>query len=196
MEVTNLAATEMAAGCVWPANGLALRKRRLRQKPTSHARTTLVAIESGRRRVRIDELRGLAWSYGESVNALARPESIHIDLLPRFRKAARAKHGAACQAAELLSNLASAEAELEAVLGVAPVRSYPPERPIVPGDVRAQAEADAADLRHRLGVGAAPIRDIVSLLEIDLGVRVYIRPIDSGVAGRLPTTMQLVPASC
>lgn len=26
------------------------------------ARTTLVAIESGRRRVRIDELRGLAWS--------------------------------------------------------------------------------------------------------------------------------------
>lgn len=133
--------------------------------------------------MRIDELRGLARSYGESVNALARPESIHIDLLPRFRKAVGAKHGAACQAAELLSNLASAEAELEAVLGVAPVRSYPPERPIVPGDVRAQAEADAADLRHRLGVGAAPIRDIVSLLEIDLGVRVYVRPMDSGVSG-------------
>ena len=32
------------------------------------ARTTLVAIESGKRRVRMEELRRLAQSYGESVN--------------------------------------------------------------------------------------------------------------------------------
>ena len=147
------------------------------------ARTTLVAIESGQRAVRLDELQGLARSYGESVNALARTESIHVDLLPRFRRTVGGKRPAACQAAELLSNLVKAEAELEAVLGVTRVRSYPPERPIVPGNVQAQAESDAADLRHRLGVGTAPIRDIVSLLEIDLGVRVYIRHLDAGVSG-------------
>ena len=147
------------------------------------ARTTLVAIESGKRQVRMEELRRLAQSYGESVNALTRPESMHIDLLPRFRKAAGSKGSAACQAAEVLSNLVKAEVELEDVLGSARVRSYPPERPIMAGDVRAQAESDAADMRHRLGIGAAPIRDIVSLLEIDLGMRVYIRPVDSGVSG-------------
>lgn len=146
------------------------------------ARTTLVAIENGKRRVRMEELRGLAQSYGESVNALTRPEAMHIDLLPRFRKAA-GKDSAGCQAAEVLSNLVKAEVELEGMLGAARVRSYPPERPIMTGDVRIQAESDAADMRHRLGVGVAPIRDIVSLLEIDLGVRVYIRPIDSGVSG-------------
>ena len=146
------------------------------------ARTTLVAIESGKRQVRMGELRRLAESYGETVNALTRPESMHIDLLPRFRKAA-GKDSAGCQAAEVLSNLVKAEVELEGVLGATRVPSYPPERPIMAGDVRAQAESDAADMRHRLGVGVAPIRDIVSLLEIDLGVRVFIRPIDSGVSG-------------
>ena len=146
------------------------------------ARTTLVAIESGKRPVRMEELRRLAESYGESVNVLARPESVHVDLLPRFRRAA-GEDSAACQAAELLSNLVSAEVELEGLLGTSRVRSYPPERPIVAGDVRTQAESDAADMRHRLGVGVAPIRDIVSLLEIDLGMRVYIRPMDAGVSG-------------
>ena len=146
------------------------------------ARTTLVAIESGKRPVRMEELRRLAESYGESVNVLARPEAVHVDLVPRFRRAA-GEDSAACQVAELLSNLVSAEVELESLLGAARVRSYPPERPIVAGDVRTQAESDAADMRHRLGIGVAPIRDIVSLLEIDLGMRVYVRPIDSGVSG-------------
>ena len=147
------------------------------------ARTTLVAIESGKRQVRVDEIRLLARSYGESVNALVRPESAPIDLLPRFRKVNGGSDSTANQAAEVLSNLVRAEVELENLLDVARVRSYPPERPITSGDVRVQAESDAADVRHRLGIGSAPIRDIVSLLEIDLGLRVYIRPFASSVSG-------------
>ena len=147
------------------------------------ARTTLVAIESGKRQARVDEIRLLARSYGESVNALVRPESAPIDLLPRFRKVNGGSDSTANQAAEVLSNLVRAEVELENLLDVARVRSYPPERPITSGDVRVQAESDAAEMRHRLGVGLAPIRDIVSLLEIDLGLRVYIRPFDSSVSG-------------
>ena len=147
------------------------------------ARTTLVAIEGGKRQVRVEELRRLARSYGESVNALVRPEPVPIDLLPRFRKVNGGSDSAANQAAEVLSNLVRAEVELEHLLGVGRVRSYPPERPITPGDVSVQAESDADDVRHRLGIGSAPIRDVVSLLEIDLGLRVYIRPIDSSVSG-------------
>ena len=45
------------------------------------ARTTLVAIEQGHRRIRLDELQQLAKLYGTSVNALLRREAVHVDLL-------------------------------------------------------------------------------------------------------------------
>ncbi len=52
------------------------------------ARTTLVAIEQGQRKARIDELQILAKLYGTSVNALVRREAVHVDLAPRYRKLA------------------------------------------------------------------------------------------------------------
>ena len=147
------------------------------------ARTTLVAIEQGQRRVRMDELLQLAKLYRASVNALLRSESVHVDLVPRFRKLITKEDPAASAATELLSNLARAEVELENLLGIKRARSYPPERPILSGDVRVQAEQDALELRQRLGLGFAPIVDIVTLLEMELGVRVYVRRFDGSVSG-------------
>src|SRR5437016_7000957 len=152
------------------------------------ARTTLVAMEQGQRRVRMNELQRLARRYGTSVNALLRQEAVHVDLTPRFRKVfvshARADSAAAeAEAAQLLSNLARAEVELENLLGVKRTRNYPPERPVLRGDVRVQAEQDATDLRQRMGLGVGPVEDIVKLLELDLGVRVYVRRLDSHISG-------------
>lgn len=147
------------------------------------ARTTLVAIEQGQRRLRIDELQQLAKAYGMSVNAILRREAVHVDLMPRFRKLVDAKDFAAAAATELLASLARAEVELENVLGVKRARSYPPERPILPGDVRVQAEQDALELRQRLGLGFAPVADIVTLLEMELGIRVYVRRFEGSVSG-------------
>lgn len=147
------------------------------------ARTTLVAIEQGQRRARINELQQLARLYGTTVNALLRRESIHVDLEPRFRKQLESSDGAADQAVQLLANLAKAEVELENLLGVKRAQNYPPERPILRGDVRAQAEQDATELRHRLGLGISPVPDIVTLLELELGVRVYVRRFDGKISG-------------
>jgi Zn-dependent peptidase ImmA (M78 family)/DNA-binding XRE family transcriptional regulator len=147
------------------------------------ARTTLVAMEQGQRRVRMSELQKLAKAYGTSVNALLRKEAIHVDLAPRFRKLIDSKDAAAEVAANLLANLAQAEVELENLLGVRRAQNYPPERPILPGDVRAQAEHDAMELRQRLGLGNRPITDIITLLEMEVGVRVYIRKLDSKISG-------------
>ena len=147
------------------------------------AHTTLAAIEGGKRQVRTEELRRLAQSYGESVNALVCLEWAHIDVLPRLRRAGRNGGPAVTQVAKVLADLVRAELELENVLGAVRVPSYPPEKSIAHGDVSAQAESDAADMRRRLGIGSAPVRDIVSLLEIDLGIRVYVRPIDPSVSG-------------
>ena len=147
------------------------------------ARTTLVAIEKGQRRIRSDELQRLARLYDTSVNALLRRESVYVDLVPRFRKLGTSTDAAADAAARLLADLVRAEVELENVLGIKRARSYPPERPIMPGDVRAQAENDATELRHWLGLGQAPVRDLISLLELDLGVRVYVRRVDPRISG-------------
>jgi Zn-dependent peptidase ImmA (M78 family) len=146
------------------------------------ARTTIVAIEKGERRVRMSELQQLAKLYGTSINALLRREAVHVDLVPRFRKLG-ANDAAAAAAADLMTDLAKAEVELENLLGVKRTRDYPPERPLLRGDVRAQAEQDATELRQRLGLGIGPILDIVTLLEMELGVRVYIRRFDGRISG-------------
>ncbi len=147
------------------------------------ARTTLVAMEQGQRRVRINELQQLAKAFGTSVNAMLRQEAVHVDLAPRFRKLFDSKDEAAAHAAALMANLARAEVELENLLGVKRTVNYPPERPILRGNVRVQAEHDATELRQRLGLGFRPVPGIVTLLEMEFGVRVYIRRLDSRISG-------------
>lgn len=146
------------------------------------ARTTVVAIEQGQRRARLDELQRLAALYGTSVNALLRREAVQVDLKPRFRRMGEQSDGVEA-AVTLLTTLVQAELELEDLLGVRRSRNDPPERPLMPGDVVLQAEHDAAELRQWLGIGQAPVHDIVSLLELQLGVRVFVRRLPAKVSG-------------
>ena len=147
------------------------------------ARTTLVAIEQGRRRIRTRELQDLAYRYGTSANAILRPDAVHLDLVPQFRKLSQSADQANDGAARLLTDLVSAEVELENALGVERHRNYPRERRILPGNVRAQAEQDAQELRVWLGLGPGPVKDVVSMVDLDLGIRVYLRPLHSCISG-------------
>jgi len=140
------------------------------------ARTTLIALEKGQRRVRSEELRNFAELYGSSVNALLRAQSVSVSLVPRFRSIAPEENDAA-EAASLLNDLAGSQVELENILGIPARPNYPPERPIGPGDISDQAEDAALETRQRLGIGLGPISDIVSLLELEFGIRVFIRPL-------------------
>ena len=149
----------------------------------SAARTTVVALEQGQRRVRTDELQKLAALYGTSANALLRRESIHVDMIPRFRKLTMTADEAALDAVKLLNDLVRAEVELENALGVSRYRNYPPERPVLPGNIRQQAELDAQELRAWLGLGSGPCLDIISLLELQLGIRVFLRPLHGSISG-------------
>jgi Zn-dependent peptidase ImmA (M78 family)/DNA-binding XRE family transcriptional regulator len=165
---------------------LARESAKITQAAAAHAigvaRTTIVAMEQGERRARTNELQQLAKLYGTSVNALLRQESVHVDLAPRFRRMV-GSDDAAAEAAELMADLAKAEVELENLLGIKRERNYPPERTILPGDVKAQAEQDAAELRQRLGLGIGPVTNIITLLEMELGIRVYVRRVDGRISG-------------
>lgn len=147
------------------------------------SRTTLVAIEQGQRRVRIDELQKLAVLYGSNVNTLLRREAIHVDIVPRFRKIESSPDASLQAATKLLSDLAKAEVELENLLGIRRTTNYPQERPILPGNIVVQAEQDAMELRQRSGLGFQPVLDMVTFLEFELGVRVYVRKLDGSISG-------------
>lgn len=143
------------------------------------SRPTLVSIEQGIRRVRVQELQRLARYYGTSVNALLRREAVHTDLVPRFRKLRATEHHHTAEAVRLLSDLVRAEVELESVLGIGSRATYPPERAINTGDVIALAEEHAQDLRNWLGLGPGPLADVFTLIESRLRIRLYQRPLSS-----------------
>lgn len=147
------------------------------------ARTTLVAIEQGQRRARVDELQRLAALYRLSLNVLLRQEGLKVDLRPRFRKSGGEADQEVEEAIALLNGLVQAELELEALLGIKRARNDPPERPLLPGNVLLQAEQDAAELRQWLGLGLAPVHDMLSLLEGQLGARVFVRRLPGRISG-------------
>ena len=149
------------------------------------ARTTLIAIEQGRRCLRKRELQRLAAAYGVTLNRLLRRESSFVRIAPRFRSLYSTPDEARDSAVALLETLVRAEVELENLLGADHFHRYPPERPILPGDLRAQADQDALELRHWLGIGQGPIEDLEGLLEFDLGVRLYVQRVHSKISGLL-----------
>ena len=148
----------------------------------SVSRPTLVAIESGKRRVRFDEIEAFAKCYATSVNHLLADDAVHIDLCPRLRSGTH-KPEAASQAVALLNKLASSTLEIERLLGIHREPVIPPEQRIARGLIDHQAEEAALTFRHWLGVGLTPIMDIVSLLQDELGASIFIRNIHSSISG-------------
>lgn len=149
------------------------------------ARTTLTAIESGQRKVKPDELIAFAKLYQTSVSRLVSAEAVHIDLAARFRRVDELSELGPDErrAIELLTRMATASVELERIAGTPLRQDYPLPLNLRPGAVPAQAEDAAAALRHRLGVGLGPIADFASVLEFELGVRVFMRPLPSKISG-------------
>lgn len=147
------------------------------------SRTTLVAIEQGKRPVKDGELMTLTDLYGVTLNQLLRREAVHVDLVPRFRKMGEKIDIAFENAIATLNDFVTAEVELENLLGIQRLSNLPPERPLLPGDVRKQAEIDAHELRQRMGLGQGPMHNVFAFLELDLGIRVYTHPLKNNVSG-------------
>ena len=143
------------------------------------SRPTLVSIEKGVRRVRIQEFQVLARHYGVSVNALLRREAVHTDLLPRFRRLRETEDEHSAEAIQLFNDLIRADVELGNVLGIERRRNYPPDRGINEGNVLTLAEKHVQELRDWLGLGPGPIADIFSVIELGLGIRLYQRRLSS-----------------
>ena len=158
-----------------------------------YARTTLVAIEKGERRVTSEELLRLVGHYGRSVAEVVAPETRGASsLVPQFRSGPPTARAVAkltekdyLEAADQLERLAVDYRELEELCGMPLPKDYPPvyrveesfNQPEELGEEVAQEE------RARLGIGDAPINDLRACLEEAVGLRIFYYRMASAIAG-------------
>jgi Zn-dependent peptidase ImmA (M78 family)/DNA-binding XRE family transcriptional regulator len=150
------------------------------------ARTTMVAIERGERQVKPDELIALAALYESSTSSLLRETAVHVDLVGQLRRApggGAAEDRDALEAMALLQRLVAGYVELEGRLGQPLGHDYPAERALRRGGLEQQAEDLAVEVRNHYGLGLAPVQDMLSLVEQEMGVRVFIRRIPPTISG-------------
>ncbi len=150
------------------------------------ARTTIVAIEKGERRVTVDELLSLAKLYGRQVSEFVSRRAVTESFVPQFRATERDildEHADFEQAAIELHRLAEDYAELERITSVPAASSYTPPYEVSGAQIEQTAAYVASAERNRLGLGDGPIGNLRERLETDLGLRIFYYPMPSRIAG-------------
>lgn len=152
------------------------------------SRPTYIAIEKGDRAVKPEEITKLALFLGRKVHELVRPGERVGELQPHLRAVAdKMKEGDEIELLEgidELQRLAEDYRELERCMN-APLRfNYPPEVNLTTRlDVTQLAESVAIQERQRLGLGDQPVTNLRSILEWDVGLRIFYWPLPSAIAG-------------
>ena len=160
------------------------------------SRPTYIAIEKGERAAKSDEIIKLANFLGRKVNDLVRPSEPVVDLQPHLRAVAEkmkeTDEEALNTAIEELQHLAEDYRDLERSLN-APLRfNYPAEVVLNSRiDPTALAEDVAKQERQRLGLGDQPIIHLRSMLEWDVGLRLFYGELPSSIAGMYAYTADL-----
>jgi Zn-dependent peptidase ImmA (M78 family)/DNA-binding XRE family transcriptional regulator len=140
------------------------------------ARTTIVAIEKGERRLKSNELIQLARAYGRAISDFVRPTPAIEPFEVQFR--------AACQrqeqgeqpinpVIERFEQLCRHYLELEEIMEAPMARNYPPEYQSNSMPLEAAAENIALAERQRLGLGDGPLPQLRDILALNVGIRVF-----------------------
>lgn len=150
------------------------------------ARTTVVAIEKGERRILPDELIKLAKLYGQSVSKLLNRTTATQDFVPQFRYTWRKDFEQTPELEQVsfdLQQLSEDYAELEQINGITHLEIPSPQYSIKGASLEQRAEEVAITERNRLGIGDGPISNLRQRLEMDLGLRIFYFKMPSLVSG-------------
>jgi Zn-dependent peptidase ImmA (M78 family)/DNA-binding XRE family transcriptional regulator len=176
----------------------ARKARRLTQQEVAEAigvaRTTVVAMEKGERRIQPEEIIRLAALFGRDVHDLIRQRPAQNGFTTLFRTlAARDEHETAEREAHAIEfqRLCEDYLELEQLCDSPMVRRYPPEYSARGTPIDRAAEDIATQERNRLGLGDGPVLHLRELLENDVGLRVFYMDLPSRIAGMFCYTEQL-----
>lgn len=161
------------------------------------ARTTIVAVEKGERTLQPEEIARLAQAWEISISDLVRERPAVEPLAPQLRAAAPSSGLSkndvvgVNQTAETLRQLGENYLELESLVGRPMTQNYPPPYSL---DAMPPLEA-AGDIavrdRRRLDLGNAPLPHLRAVLENDVGLRIFLLPMPSRLAGMFAFDVRL-----
>lgn len=149
------------------------------------SRPLLIAMEKGTREASPHELARLAEVYGVSLHDLLRPAPPPVAISARLQAAMPAGLGdadAVRSAAADLQRLADDYLDLLRISGTEPPGRPEPVR-LLRGPDASRAEDLATEERNRLGLGDGPVCDLREVLEIEVGLRVFLMPLPARIAG-------------
>jgi len=149
------------------------------------SRPLLIAIEKGTRKASPQELVRLADVYQVSLSQLLRPEPPPAAIGARFRAVMPADQrdsGELTSAVDELQRRADDYLDLLRIADTEPPGRPEPVREIRMADSR-RAEDLATEERNRLGLGDGPVRPLREVLEIEVGLRVFLLPLPSRITG-------------
>ena len=140
------------------------------------ARTTMIAIEKGERRLKPTELIKLARAYGRAVSDFVRPRPVVQPFEVQFRAAYRRNEVEELQIEPVilrLEELCRNYLELEKIMDAPLPRNYPREYEVSGMPIERAAEGIAVEERQRLGLGDGPIPLLRDILEQGVGLRIF-----------------------
>jgi Zn-dependent peptidase ImmA (M78 family)/DNA-binding XRE family transcriptional regulator len=140
------------------------------------ARTTMVAIEKGERRIKPTELIKLARAYGCSVSDFVRPRPVVQTFEVQFRAVYQRSQEEEAEIKPFilhLEELCQNYLELEKIMDAPLPQNYPLEYEVASMPIKAAAESIAVAERQRLGLGDGPIPRLRDILEQDVGLRIF-----------------------
>ena len=148
------------------------------------SRPLLIAMEKGSRDLQPQELVSLARLYDKPVSELLRPTPPPIAIGARFRAALASAPETDDLPALItrLEELADNYLDLLRRADAEPPGRYPPVRTIDHIDPFQEPTSLATEERNRLGIGDGPVARLRELLEVEVGLRVFIEPLPSRVA--------------
>lgn len=140
------------------------------------ARTTIVAIEKGERRLKSTELINLSRAYGRAVSDFVRPTPTIKPFEVQFRSAHLGNDPEKDQIYPIIERfeaLCQNYIELEEIMDSPIPRNYPQEVDVKNMPIESAAESIAIAERLRLGLGDGPIPLLRDLLEQSVGMRIF-----------------------
>jgi Zn-dependent peptidase ImmA (M78 family)/DNA-binding XRE family transcriptional regulator len=149
------------------------------------SRPLLIAMEKGTREASPEEIVRLAEIYARPVGELLRSAPPPAAIGARFRAALVSGPDAdeLSDAVTQLEHQADNYVDLLRRAGTEPPGRYPAARSIRHLDPGQAGEDLATEERNRLGIGDGPIRQLREVLEIEVGLRVFLLPLPRQVAG-------------
>jgi Zn-dependent peptidase ImmA (M78 family)/DNA-binding XRE family transcriptional regulator len=149
------------------------------------SRPLLIAIEKGTRQASPHELARLADIYQTPLSDLLRPAPPPVAIGARFRAVMPTDQRDTDELASAVDELqrrVDDYLDLLRIAGTEPPGRPEPIRTVRTADSR-RAEDLATEERNRLGLGDGPTRPLREVLEIEVGLRIFLLPLPSRIAG-------------